>query len=353
MIFDAHHYIPVLKIKRGEKKALEAISYSLLSKITPLLEIVERKDDKPLEDHLNTAFRDLVSAIDRYNRCFLDLREIEGDGPSASIAAFKRAAQEGIIFTPVTGLSRSADIDAALDNKNNGIALRFTREELEEGFIRRDLRSFIELHHLSHAEVDIIVDLGPVNELVQAGVSRLASAFLAEIPDQDLWRTMTISACAFPISMGVVDRNSYSLVERSDWEVWQNDFHANRQHIARLPTFSDCAIQHTTGVEGFDFRTMTTSASVRYTLPGDWLLIKGESTKRNLPSQQFPSLANQLVYGHLSEHYAGPNHCVGCELMKDAADGFPGLGSAEVWRRLGTIHHITTVMENLGSLTWP
>ena len=38
------------------------------------------------------------------------------------------------------------------------------------------------------------------------------------------------------------------------------------------PTFSDCAIQHPVGVEGFNPRTMQVSASVRYALPDQWLL---------------------------------------------------------------------------------
>ena len=40
MTFGPHHYVPVLKIKRGEKKALAAIEPSVRQRITPLLEIV-------------------------------------------------------------------------------------------------------------------------------------------------------------------------------------------------------------------------------------------------------------------------------------------------------------------------
>lgn len=71
------------------------------------------------------------------------------------------------------------------------------------------------------------------------------------------------------------------------------------------------------------------------------------------PSLQFPMLATRLVYGHLKGHFAGSGHCVGCSSIKEAADGVLGYGSAEVWRRLGTIHHISTVMQGLGSLLWP
>ena len=97
---------------------------------------------------------------------------------------------------------------------------------------------------------------------------------------------------------------------------------------------------------------MQVSAAIRYTLSDDWLIIKGESTRFTLPGAQFPALATRLVYGHLRGYFAGPNHCDGCASMKAAADGASRFGSAEVWRRLGTIHHISMVMQGLGSLPW-
>jgi len=46
MTFGPHHYVPVLKVKRGEKAALQSISANDQARIAPLLEIVERKPDK-------------------------------------------------------------------------------------------------------------------------------------------------------------------------------------------------------------------------------------------------------------------------------------------------------------------
>jgi hypothetical protein len=142
------------------------------------------------------------------------------------------------------------------------------------------------------------------------------------------------------------------LVERGEWIAWRDGLHARRNDLTRLPTFSDCGIQHPKGVEGFDPITMKASAAIRFALPGEWLLIKGESTKNALPSDQFPVLATRLVYGHLRGSFSGPTHCRGCELMKNAADGAQNLGSPAVWRKLGTIHHMTTVMDGLAALPW-
>ena len=352
MTFGPRHYIPILKIKRGEKKALQAIEDPIRQRITPLLEIVERTD-KALDEHLKTAFKDLADSVRPYSRCFLDAREIAPDGPAAAAEVFQQASSAGIAFTPVTGITRSADVAAALSHRTQGVALRLTRDEFEAGHITGSLGSFMSQHGLAPEEADLIVDLGAVDDLVVDGVSALTDAFLAEVPDHTRWRTFTVSACAFPRSMGGVGQHSHDLVERAEWIAWRDNLHSRRQSLRRLPTFSDCAIQHPLGVERFDFRTMQVSAAVRYAEEDAWLLIKGESTRRKPPSEQFPILATQLVYGHLRSHFAGATHCDGCAGMKAAADGAPKRGSAEAWRRLGTIHHITTAVLALESLPWP
>lgn len=355
MTFGAHHYVPVLKVKRGEKTALGMVSPSLRTRITPLLEIVERKSDKAptAAAHLDNALKGLADSVNSYSRCFLDAREIASDGPSAALEVFQRAMAEGIIFTPVTGISRTADVAAALSHQQHGLALRLTREELESGSISRTLQTFMAQHGLEPESTDLIMDLGAVDEMIADGVAALADAFLSEVPDHSRWRTFTVSACAFPMSMGVVARNSHSHVERTEWVAWRDHLHARQSELVRLPTFSDCAIQHPKGVEDFDFRTMQVSASIRYATPNDWLLIKGESTRVTLPSVQFPALGTKLVYGHLRPSFAGREHCEGCKLMKAAADRADGYGSAEAWRRLGTIHHIAVAVQGLGDLPWP
>ena len=65
------------------------------------------------------------------------------------------------------------------------------------------------------------------------------------------------------------------------------------------------------------------------------------------PGLQFPWLAKQLVSGHLRDHFHGKTHCEGCTSSKAHADGQQGFGSPEVWRRIGTVHHITEVTRSL------
>jgi len=352
MTFGAHHYVPVLKVKRGEKAALTEIARPLRQRITPLLEIVTRTGEKTIEGHLDTAFKGLADSTRPYGRCFLDAHELGGDGPDAAEKVFRRASSEGIVFTPVTGISRTADVEAVLQHSAEGIALRLTRQEFQDGRLASGIQGFITTHDLSPGSVDLIIDLGPVDDMVKAGVIALAAAFMAAVPDHVQWRTFTVSACAFPKGMAGVERWSHDGVERVDWVAWRDGLQARRHKLARLPAFSDGAIQHPSGVEGFEFGKYQVSASIRYALSDAWLRIKGESTKSSPLTAQFPKLASALVRGQFRQEFSGPEHCTGCEAMARAADGAPRLGSLEVWRRLGTIHHVSTVMQALAALSW-
>ena len=350
MTFGPSHYVPVLKVKRGEKSALQLVAFELREHITPLLEIVEWEESqkKPtLSGHLDTAFKGLAKSLLMYPRCFLDARELAPVGPSAAEQVFTRAAGAGIPFIPVTGINR-ADASAAMSNQDRGLAIRLTRDEFEAGDLSSSLFAFMKRHGIGVEDTDLIMDLGPVEEMVTDGVTRFATQFLGDVPDPNRWRTLTLTASAFPQSMAVVERHSHTLVARAEWLTWKR-LRGSGQ-LVRVPTFSDCAIQHPVGVEGFDPRKMRASASVRYALADNWLLIKGESTGRRLASLQFPLLAKRLAYGHLRHHFHGETHCEGCASIKRAADGQPRLGSPEVWRRIGTVHHITEVTRKLRSL---
>lgn len=351
-MFGPEHYVPVLKVKPAEKVALRLVDSPLKARMTPLLEIVGRKG-KTVEKHLRTSFKGLADSMKTYAGCLLDVRAIAPDGPAVARKAFTMATDEGIVFTPVTGLTMRVDTEAALFVAKDGVVLRLTREEFEAGGLRNNLITFMKKNNLTPQKTDLVMDLGPIDEMVVEGVTALAEAFLQEVPDHGSWRTFTLSACSFPQTMGIVDRNSHGLVDRTEWIVWRDRVYARRAELARVPTFSDCAIQHPVVAEGVDFRFIPMSAAVRYTLDEQYLLIKGESNRIAPLKDQFPLLAKKLVYGLLCSSFSGASHCKGCESVKAAADGAEGFGSLAVWRRPGTIHHLTKVLEGIAALPAP
>lgn len=347
------HYVPVLKNKRGERQALRAVTAVVRSQVVPLLEFVECTAERAWPAYMSNSFRGLAETVRCYSRCLLDLRELSPHGEEAAREIFQRVATAGIAFTPVTGVSRTIDVRPALQHRSGGLALRLTRGELEAGRLGRAIGGFLIRHAIAPEEIDLILDLGSVTELVVPGVQALTAAFLSEVPESPRWRTFTVSASAFPLSMARVGRRSHDTVERVEWLAWRDGLFANRAGLQRLPAYSDAGIQHPRGVEGFDPKIMQVSAAIRYTAADAWLLVKGESTRQVPPRVQFPDLARQLVSGQHRRLYCGAAHCAGCAGMQAAADGAPRLGSPEKWRMLGTIHHITTAVEQLAALPSP
>lgn len=357
--FGPDHYVPVIKVKAGEKSALPRLASNVTERITPLLEIVVRKP-KPakkkgdpdvipsVDDHLKTAFKGFEAAVSCFNRYFLDCREMADDGSAAAAEVFTRAAAIDVPFTPVTSIDRTADVSAALSHRTHGLAIRLSTQEFETGTIQTRLPAFMKQHGLLHGEVDLIVDIGAVDRMISVGVEALAGAFLADIPTPTAWRTLTLSGCAFPSSMAGVEKNSQAKVSRLEWAFWRGELYAKRGMLDRLPTFSDCGIQHRDGVEGFDPRKMQASAAIRFADGDDWLLVKGESIRLK-GGAQFAGLASKVS----ATSSVDATHCAGCAGVIDAAAGAPLFGSLQKWRELGTIHHITQTVESLAALPWP
>jgi hypothetical protein len=356
MNFGPAHYVPALKIKRGEKQALRSLSASTVSAVTPLLEIVQIPEPAPdqapktLDLHLNTAFKDLGTAVQAFSRYFLDVHEIENTGEAGARKAFTHAARLTTPFTPVTGISRVSDVLPAIKAMKHGLALRLTRKEFEEGLIPTKLPAFLAKHGLVPSGIDLIMDIGCVDQMVPPGIADLVRQFVGDVPTPLEWRTFTVLGCAFPKSMAVLGSDTHKLVDRSEWLAWRDHVYPTRRSLPRLPTFGDCAIQRPEGVEGFNPRFMQVSAAVRYALDSQWLLIKGHSTDTTRSVVQFPRLGRQLVTGPLKAYFAGQKHCNGCLGIVQAAQGAPKMGSAEIWRRFGTIHHITNTVGQIQAL---
>lgn len=349
MSYISFHYIPVLKLKRAEKAALALVSEEYKAAVTPFFEVVER-GDKHLDQHLDTAFTGLRFALTGYTRCFLDPREVIAGDPTNFTNVFDRAKAECITFTPVISIADLEFTSEAMSYGDGTVALRIDRNYLESKSSCEEILSDIKGFGLNPINTDLFVDIGSIDEMILPGFRALSESVLSKFPELLSWKSFTLTASSFPKSMGLVVRNSHCITERIEWNSWLN---ASREVTApddRSPTYSDCGIQHPIGVEGFDPRTMQVSATIRYTLSDGWLLIKGQSTKAVPAKLQFPMLARKLVSGELAEYYYGVDHCAGCRLMEHAAEGAPNLGSAEVWRKLGTVHHITVVAQALERL---
>lgn len=351
---DLWQYMPILKCKLGEKQALEMIAPEIKSQIRPLIEVVEL-EGKTLDSHLQTSFKGLDRALPPGTQFFLDAHEVLRSAPSASERIYGEAAARGLSFIPVIGLSSSPHQRAAtIDHNALGIAVRIGRDDLEADRVVPSLTALLTNLAMTPDHIDIVMDMGSIPHMVLPGAAALARAFIDAIPRPREWRTFVLAGTAFPMSMRIVERDSHRRVPRLEWLVWRDVMNAEKKALRRQPHFGDCGIQHPAGVEKFDRKKMQASAAIRYAAGDDWLLVKGRGTRAERPGLQFPRLARQLAPGGgLNANYAGQKHCQGCEDIAQAALEAPRLGSPGAWRRIGTVHHITLVVEQIAASREP
>lgn len=347
MTEDAQRYVPVLKIKAGEKAALAQLRRELSARITPLLEIVAMKDEQ-LEKHLAKTFNNMQEATNAVESFFLDAREIAAAGEAGARRAFQIARQRRLPFVPVTGLSRTADVRAALSAASSTICIRLVRPDFEQGSVTQGLERFLSDHNQQAAKVHLVVDLGTVDDMIPDGIGYMARQFVAMLPRLAEWASLSLVASAFPMSMTAIPNNSADERPRSEWLAWRDYVRFDRRHFPRLPVYGDCAIQHPRGVEEFDKRRAQRLGQIRYARPDAWLIEKGQGEKKEPLVDQFPALATRLMK-RLATAF-DKSHCAGCTLIEKASRSRKGFGDPTAWRKIGTLHHITRTLESLADL---
>jgi hypothetical protein len=352
---DQWHYVPVLKWKQGEQRALKEIEATVKGALTPLLEMTFTPDHdtgnpaKPIEDLVEAAVGAIVDNWPRGRSFFLDAGMfagvVGGAGRDGAAALFHEAAGLSLPFVPVVGLHRSAaELDAALGARSRGTCFRVSLDDFEAGSLAMTVDSFVKKHGLSLDDTDLVMDLGAFIEDRPGLMETLSRSFIAEVPSIEAWRSVTLVGSAFPASLAAVQTDGEMTVTRLEWLNW---LRLRTLKSSRIPTFGDYGIQHPEGPENLDPRKITLSASIRYTLEKSWLIVKGRTQKASPFTEQFPALATRL---RRDPRYMGVMHCRGCGDVDQASQGAPNLSALTVWRRIGTIHHITATVEQIAAL---
>lgn len=363
-MFDYSHYVPILKGKLGEYTALQVLADEIKLGLTPLLEIPpvpwdfeNEVESKTIDAHLAPVTERIETAWGTDRPIFVDLTWIDQarltrDGTHVLTYIFNEGRQKELQLVPVTGLARPDEYQDAVLNAvqldDRGICLRLESadfDDLDNLTVRLEAR--LRFFDLTPASVDLMLDFKEIAaELVST--TRLGMmSILSAIPTANDWRSLTIAASAFPENLTAVSAASEELLPRTEWAVWLGLF-ARREKLSRLPSFGDYAISGPDLVE-LDMRLMKMSANLRYTTDSDWLILKGRNV-RKYGYDQFNALCKKLVD---RAEYSGEGFSWGDGYIARCARDEDGPGNATTWRKVGTSHHLTKVVEQIAALAEP
>ena len=354
-------YVPVLKGKEGEYGALEVLHNEVRMRLMPLIEIPDVPYDyanegsaKSLDDHLNDTARRLKKCWQR-SPLFIDLPWFEGeerlsDGRVALAAVLSDCESEGVSAVPVVSRKKSPDYLSAAGRyskeANSGACIRLLVADFGE-----DVDVETEVHRLldglgarDKSSIDLMLDLEDLGPDT-ARAALVARSVFSMIPAKDEWRRIVMVAASFPEDLSEVDAATVTTLPRREWDLWKT----LQKRPGLLPRrdliFGDYGIANPV-TKDLDPRTMRMSASIRYTTPKNWLVLKGRNV-RQYGFDQYFELCKELVR---RPEYKGRDFSSGDKYIADCAEGMTGPGNATTWRKVGTNHHITLVADQIASL---
>jgi hypothetical protein len=347
-MFSHKHYVPVLKGKRAEFPAVGSLKSK--ANVTPLFEAVPSSAPEEIPRRMSAIWEnDSPYYVDFF---FLDDPDDTADpvpGTYPLLRCFAEVAAKGQNAIPVTGLSRSQTYQLAIaqitSEQGNGVGVRLVPDDFEDVEVLEDslgaLRDFLTL---KPEAIDLFLDVGSVFGSTAPVVAQLHRANLELLPDLQRWRGLTVVASAFPLSLAPLVRNEWNPVSRNDWRGWRL-LVAGPRRPPRLPGYGDYTIAHPQlPPEG----RATILAQLRYATEDSWLIWKGYNVFTHpIGYNQFLGICSNLV---ARPEYRGASFSEGDNEIYEKATTGGSSGNAESRRRIGTNHHLETVLGQIANL---
>lgn len=364
-MFGPKHYIPILKWKRAEQSALQALNDKDKQGMTPLIQFVMPKaksKDSPEKqfESVIAEFREKILLVPQQILKAWGTLPIFIDFSLLYTAALKIEAVKNIMTSgysigmhliPVINLNDDVELKKAIYSSakkhSSGICLRLVPHDLADTVkLNKEIQTFLSGGGLTETFVDLLVD---TKEIGQNGSYRTYVNASQKIQNLLKWRTFIFASGAFPADLSDCKIDEENLIPRFDWENWVTQL--NGKTIVRKPAFADYTIQHPIYKESSQFFPPTTS--IRYALENAWYIMKGRKKKFEL------YLANAKLLADDGSKFYGEKFSAGDKYIADKARHYPvyiknpkvkGTGGTEGWLTAGINHHLALTAHQIANL---
>jgi hypothetical protein len=367
-MFGPDHYVPILRWKQAERIALRYLQAQDRERITPLIELTSTIFKRRRNDGKETVPPDPAQVLDHEAKklleaCgnrpfFLDLRYVRDmvQRTRSRIHALQYLGEIARSYklapVPVTELSRNQNYQSSVrdivDKDGRGLCLRMAPTEvLQDGFATA-IKDFLKAFHVHPKSVHLLLDYAASDPTEPD-----PRALLASIPDLNQWHTLSLASGAFPPDLqGFQPGNTK--IPRTDWLTWKEIVSPDGKSSLRKPTFSDYTIQY--GLYKEPVEGCNPSASIRYTLAEQWLIMRGEAMRGKgthlteiRPGREQWNWHAQLLCDSQDLFY-GEDFSWGDAFIRERSLNKENHGSPEIWLRAGINHHMTVVSRQIANL---
>ncbi len=348
-MFDHTHYVPILRWKLGEKRALRALLQRDKARMRPLLEWSRPGEVAPEEDREPPTPEPRVLAQDILKHWgprpfFYDPHWFWADNLDGDSAALRRCAAElangGPRPVPVLRLNDGADYRQALGllASDRGVCVRLAYADVADPTLAKRLNEFLSTTGYAPGAVHIVADF----EMHYREVD--IAALCSRIREIARYQTFTVVAGSFPMDLREFKGPQVFYLPREEWLRWHDQV---ERPLTRRPTFGDYGTLHpvlTSAKAG-----LNPSATIRYTAADHWLVMKGEGLHNEDGPGYEQYKANALLLMQRRD-YCGPDFSAGDRYIRDVAAPDAGPGNPTTWVQAGVNHHMTFVVRQIADL---
>ncbi len=355
-------YVPFLKGKRGEFRALAQLNFEQRQMLAPLIDVPPEKveffpDEVFQIDTVDQALDGYAAKVaetwGQLDTCFVDLAGFDpalrmADGRHPLTAFFADARAADLAAVPVTGPSRDAAqleaVEQIVEVWRLGAAVRLHRPELSEPeHLAERLARLLRIIGQQPSQVDLLLDFGELLKSEAGAIEAQARAAILALPDVQDWRSLVLCTGAYPEAVRI-ETNSSGELPRHDWMLWRRLISAT-DDLPRIPTFGDYGVSAADWGDPYNPLVMTPACKIIYATEEDWVMVKGSSVENGY--EQYRDLAAQVK---ARGEFLTKDHCQGEEKIIECAAGRGGVGNLETWVTVATRRHIEVVSRQLTSL---
>jgi hypothetical protein len=359
MALDTKRYIPCLRWKLGEYKALMQLSSIVRDSIIPLIDVAEigfdfetQTESKSIDEHLK-PFAKRVREKWGIDECFVDMHNINASQRMAGnmhpvTFVFNDLRLKGVRAIPVMELKQDSQwqnaIQQAVDQDGRGFCLRIDLETAVKTTLGTSINELLHKYSRRIEQCDLIIDEKAPNFEPLDGFVSLLEQIIKNLPYLNRWRSFGLIGTSLPASLSIFERG-VSIIPRNEWRTYKRLQGRLRSSGIRIPTFGDYGISNPE-VLRVDPRFMRTTANIRYTINDGWFIVRGQSI-REYGLGQHKDLCREIVN---SKIYEGPDFSPGDKYILDCAQDSASTGNPTTWRWVGTSHHLESVARDVANI---
>ena len=354
----APKYIPILKAKPGELKALANSKTSTSEKVLPLFDVGRLSERIKQAKRFSNTTTVTCAYLDEVAESIAGVRM----GSTALVDAYQWAPNSatetgehvipyiydklallGVKVIPVIGYDRweSTQYKSAMMQlevpSEDFYCLRLDSHAIEDAgepeFFEEQLTTILDDLQIDPSRCFVLLDFGDISQASIEDIFDQGEQIVMQL-DSFGFRRIATAGCSLPptIDGAVKKQNSTGKVLRKEMLLWQM-LHAQYPHINWL--FGDYGVRGPNTAE--DVVSPHTNGKIRTTIDKHFFIVRGHSIQIGAKGGQMYDLAKTLVE---SQHYLGPEFSWGDEQILKCSLGQGKPGNSTTWIAIDTNHHI-------------